>query len=199
MVYPAKLTPEGIMNRALELLETQGPDALNMRTLAEGLGVRASSLYRHYPDRAALLSAVEEQTTLDLHAVMARAGEQHTTPVPRLRATGIAYLAYAVAHPHLYALLLAPRPPTPATPGPGKDLWNLVLRLVGEVSGDPDDTARTVALWSYLHGFALVTLSGLLGLSGDQGGFLVGLEALIDGFGNAKTGAGTSVPASAST
>ena len=186
------------MHRALELLETQGPDALNMRTLAEGLGVRASSLYRHYPDRAALLSAVEEQSTLDLHAVMGQAGERHTTPAARLRAAGDAYLAYAIAHPHLYALLLAPRPPAVATPGPGKDLWNLVLRLVGAVSGDPDDTARTVAFWAYLHGFSLLQLSGQLDLSGDQGGFPVGLEALIDGFGKAKKGAGTSVPASTS-
>ena len=69
------------------------------------------------------------------------------------------------------------------------------LRLVGEVSGHPDDTPRTVALWAYLHGFALLTLSGQLGLSGDQGGFQIGLEALIRGFGTARNGAETSVPA----
>ncbi|MGY2894385.1 TetR/AcrR family transcriptional regulator [Deinococcus sp. UYEF24] len=182
MAYPSKLTPESILHAALPLLETEGADALNMRTLAGRLGVQASSLYRHYPDRAALLSSLEEYATLELHTAMERATEKQASPADRLKAAGHSYLTYAVAHPHLYALLLAPRPPAHAGPGPSKDLWNLVLRLVGEVSGDPDDTARTVALWAYLHGSALINLSGLLGLSGDLGGFQIGLEALIAGF-----------------
>lgn len=195
MAYPSKLTPERILQAALPLLETDGPDALNMRTLAARLGVQASSLYRHYPDRAALLTAIEEHSTLALHGAMTLASERAAAPETRLTAAALAYLSYATAHPHLYALLLAPRPTAAATPGPGKDLWNLVLRLVGEVSGHPDDTPRTVALWAYLHGFALLTLSGQLGLSGDQGGFQIGLEALIRGFGTARNGAETSVPA----
>ena len=195
MAYPSKITPQSILGVALTLLEADGPDALNMRAVASRLNVQASSLYRHYPDRAALLSAIEAQATLALHAAMSEAGERMTTPQARLSAAGHAYLTYATSHPHLYALLLAPRPPAASTLGPGKNLWNLVLGLVGEVSGDPDDTPRTVALWAYLHGFALMSLSGLLGLSGDQGGFQVGLETLIAGFGTAEGGAGSHVPA----
>ncbi|ULH14001.1 TetR/AcrR family transcriptional regulator (plasmid) [Deinococcus sp. KNUC1210] len=186
MAYPSKLTPKSILHAALPLVESDGADTLNMRTLAVRLGVQASSLYRHYPDRAALLLAIEEQTTLALHTVMANATEGVKHPAARLSAAAQAYLTYATEHPHLYALLLAPRPPTVATPGSGKNLWNLVLQLVGDVSGNPDDTARTVVLWAYLHGFALLTLSGLLGLSGDQGGFQVGVDTLINGFEAAK-------------
>ena len=187
MAYPSKLTPEGILEAALPLLETGGPDALNMRTLAGLLGVQASSLYRHYPDRAALLAAIETQATLELHAAMTRAADGPHLAAAQLTAGACAYLAYALAHPHLYGLLLAPRPATVAAPGPARDLWQLVLRLVGGVSGDPDDTARTVALWAYLHGSALLRLSGQLGLSGDRGGFQVGLAALIEGFAAART------------
>jgi AcrR family transcriptional regulator len=186
MAYPSKLTPESILGAALPLLEQGGPDDLNMRTLAARLGVRASSLYRHYPDRAALLTAIEEHTTLELHQALTLASGQETTPETRLKAAALAYLTYSLTHPHLYALLLAPCPPGVATSGPGKDLWNVVLRLVGEVSGDPDDTARTVALWAYLHGSALLTLSGQLGLSGDRGGFQLGLDTLVKGFSAAK-------------
>jgi AcrR family transcriptional regulator len=195
MAYPSKLTPESILGAALPLLEQDGQGALNMRTLAARLGVQASSLYRHYPDRAALLAAIEDNTTLALHTIMLQAAERATAPEARLKTAALAYLGYATAHPHLYALLLAPRPPAPAKPGPGKNLWNLVLQQVGEVSGDPDDTARTVALWAYLHGSALLTLSGQLGLSGDQGGFQLGLETLVEGFAAARKGAGTSAPA----
>lgn len=193
MAYPSKLTPERILQAALPLLESGGPEALNMRLLAAQLGVQASSLYRHYPDRTALLAAVEDHTTVALHRAMLQAGGRATTPGARLEAAAHAYLAFAAAHPHLYALLLAPRLPAAATPGAGKDLWNLVLRLVGEVSGDTDDTARTVALWAYLHGSALMTLNGLLGLSGDRGGFQLGLQTLVGGFAAAKRGPEASV------
>lgn len=49
MPYPAKLTAEGILAAALTLFQSGGPEALSMRLLAERLGVRPSSLYRHYP------------------------------------------------------------------------------------------------------------------------------------------------------
>lgn len=189
MVYPSKLTPEGILHAAIPIVESEGLSALNMRSLAVRLAVQASSLYRHYPDRAALLTALEEHTTMALQRAMEEATRRADDPATRLAASATAYLSYAVAHPHRYALMLAPHPPAATMSGPGKNLRNLVLRLVGEVSGTPDDTAGTVALRAYLHGFALLTLSGKLGLSGDQGGFQVGLHTLIEGFASAAPGA----------
>lgn len=41
---------------ALELLDRTGLDGLTMRHLATALGVRAPSLYHHFPDKAALLA-----------------------------------------------------------------------------------------------------------------------------------------------
>jgi AcrR family transcriptional regulator len=40
------------------LLEEEGPEALTMRRLAERLGIRAPSLYKHLPDKAALEAAI---------------------------------------------------------------------------------------------------------------------------------------------
>lgn len=181
MPYPAKLTPEKILQAALELSELGGPDALSMRPLAQRLNVRPSSLYRYYPDRAALLGALEAHTTRELHDSI-RQATQGKAPTAAFEAAASAYLDYARAHPHLYALLLSPRAPYSAEPGPGKDLWNEVLALVGAVTGNPDDTAATVAFWAFLHGFTLLERSGQFGLSGPQGGFERGLRALISGF-----------------
>ncbi|WP_246580700.1 TetR/AcrR family transcriptional regulator [Deinococcus aestuarii] len=180
MVYPAKLSPEAILQTALDLLEGGGEGGLNMRSLAERLGVRPSSLYRHYPDRAALVAALEDHAALGLHERL-REAAQSRRPGEALRAAAHAYLDYSRTHPHLYGLLLAPRPPAPAGPGPGKDLWNLVLRLVGAVTGDADDTAAAVAYWAFLHGYVQLERSGGFGLSGPRGGFERGLEALIRG------------------
>src|SRR4029453_13547788 len=40
------------------LLEQEGPEALTMRRLAERVGIRAPSLYKHLPDKAALEAAI---------------------------------------------------------------------------------------------------------------------------------------------
>jgi AcrR family transcriptional regulator len=55
-----ELTPRAreIVAAARELLEEEGPDALSMRRLAERLGIRAPSLYKHLPDKAALEAAI---------------------------------------------------------------------------------------------------------------------------------------------
>ncbi|WP_288432630.1 TetR/AcrR family transcriptional regulator [uncultured Deinococcus sp.] len=179
MPYPAKLTPDAIATQARVLLEGGGPEALNMRPLADALGVRPSSLYRHYADRAALLSALTEIAARELRAAMAGAAAG-LDPQAGLLAMAGAYHAYARAHPHLYALLLDPaRPYAPA--GPLKDLWNTVLEQVSAVTGRPDDTGATVAVWAFLHGHTLLFLGGQFGPSGDQGGFRRGLEALVCG------------------
>lgn len=182
MPYPAKLTAEKILETALGLFEAGGSDALSMRPLADALGVRPSSLYRYYPERATLLSALEAHATTGLHDALRRAAHGKT-PGAALSAAAHSYLDYARAHPHLYALLLGPRAPYTAEPGPGKELWNEVLAIVGVVTGNPDDTAATVAFWAFLHGFALLELSGQFGVSGPKGGFERGLEALVSGFG----------------
>jgi len=180
MPYPAKLNAEKILETALALFEGGGPDALAMRPLADALGVRPSSLYRYYPERGALLGALEAHAILALHAAL-RDATRDQTPEDAFIAAAHSYLSYAREHPHLYSLLLAPKAPHTAAPGPGKDLWNEVLRIVGAVTGDPDDTAAAVAFWAYLHGFALLGRSGQFGLSGPRGGFERGLQALISG------------------
>ncbi|SMB94778.1 TetR/AcrR family transcriptional regulator [Deinococcus hopiensis] len=189
MVYPSKLSPEAILQAAERLLRGGGEEGLSMRALAEALGVRASSLYRHYPDRAALLLALEDGAVLALHREMAAAAEG-LFPGEAVLAAGHAYLNYARAQPHLYGLLLAHRPPAVAGPGAGKALWNHVLHLVGAVTGHPDDTAAAVAFWAYLHGFALLERSGQFGLSGPRGGFERGLEALVRGLATEQKGGG---------
>lgn len=180
MPYPAKLTAAQIIETARTMLERGGPEGLSVRGLAERLKVRPSSLYRYFPERDALLGALEAHAVRDLHAVI-RSATEGKAPEAAFVAAATGYLDYAREHPHLYALLLAPKAPYTAEPGPGKDLWNEVLRLVGALTGDPDDTAAAVAFWAFLHGYALLEGSGQFGLSGPRGGLERGLDALRRG------------------
>jgi TetR/AcrR family transcriptional regulator, tetracycline repressor protein len=54
------LTRERIVVEAKTLLNEEGLDALNVRNLAGRLGIQAPSLYWHFPDKAALMSALLE-------------------------------------------------------------------------------------------------------------------------------------------
>ncbi len=56
-----KLNRDIIVDEALALLCEIGLDGISLRRLAERLGVRAPSLYWHFPDKNALLCAMTEQ------------------------------------------------------------------------------------------------------------------------------------------
>ncbi|GHF29934.1 AcrR family transcriptional regulator [Deinococcus metalli] len=182
MPYPSKLTPETIEEVAWTLFQAGGPDALSMRSLADALGVRAGSLYRHVDSRDALLHALAQRAARDLQAELVRAAEGHL-PRNALQAAAGAYLHYARTHPHAYALLLVPDAHGPANglaTDAGKALWNTLLGLVGALSGDLDDTDHAVAVWTFLHGAASLDRAGIYGGSGPRGGIDLGVNAILD-------------------
>lgn len=73
-----RITPELIAAEAIELLHTEGLDGISLRRLAAQLGVKAPSLYWHFPDKAALLRAVMERMFLEcVEAVPQRRRWQH--------------------------------------------------------------------------------------------------------------------------
>jgi AcrR family transcriptional regulator len=183
MPFPAKTDPESILNAALEMLEQDGPDALSMRNLATALEMKAPSLYRHYPDKAALETALKMRGAQLMQAALEKAS-LNQEPIEAMRKTAQVSLKFARAHPYLYDLMNAPGG-TPSL-GAAKDLWNTILNIVDKVTGKPDDTAASVAFWAYLHGFCSLERTGMFGASGAKGGFEIGLEALITGFSSHK-------------
>jgi AcrR family transcriptional regulator len=55
---------------AIEILETEGIDALSLHKLAEKLGVRAPLLYRHVGSKTDLLLAINRLTLRQLVETM---------------------------------------------------------------------------------------------------------------------------------
>src|SRR3546814_20667237 len=86
-----------------------------MRRLAEEIGIKAPSLCKHLPDKAALEAALVEEALAEvgaaLHASLDDAGT--LAPVDALLGT---YRAYGTAHQHLYRLATAGTFPRPALP-----------------------------------------------------------------------------------
>jgi AcrR family transcriptional regulator len=174
MPFPSKTTPEAIVQTAIELLEEHGLEALSTRTLAQACGIKAPSLYRYFPDRNSLLHAVASVAAQDLNQQLLGLDLE---PKAALHRAATLYLGFAKQHPALYGLLMQPQP----SQGAPKALWNSFLGLVGGLTGNPDDTANTVAFWAFLHGYAALERQGAFGASGAQGALQIGLETWILG------------------
>ncbi len=149
-----RLSPRArqIADVAREILEESGPTALTMRTLADRLGIKAPSLYKHFPDK----HAVEVELTAQLLEESAAALETAEASAPgSLSALAQAYRSYAVAHPHLYCLATErPLPRDLLPPGLEDRAAAPLMRACG---GDVD-LAR--ATWAFAHGMVILEIHG---------------------------------------
>jgi AcrR family transcriptional regulator len=165
------LTPRAreIVAAARELLEAEGPEGLSMRRLAERIGIRAPSIYKHLPDKqaleAALISAGFEEWT---------AAVDDDDPMAMARA----YREYALAHPHLYRLM-TDRPLDRERLAPG--LEDRAAAPVVRAAGG--DAARARALWAFAHGMAILELNGRFPPGADlDAAWAAGIAALTLGY-----------------
>jgi AcrR family transcriptional regulator len=149
----AELTRE-IAEAARRHLATQGAAALSLRAVARELGMASSAVYRYFPSRDDLLTAL----IIDAYDAIGAAAEEVESAVVdrtdlrgRWRATCRGAREWAVAHPHEYALVYGSPVPGYAAPeatvGPAARVGELLCRVVadgvaaGTIDADPDDAA----------------------------------------------------------
>jgi AcrR family transcriptional regulator len=133
------------------VLESDGPGALTMRRLADELGIRAPSLYKHFSGKAAVELALIVDAMFDIGDISHRAIHEPGVERP-LMSLLTAYRQYCVAHPNLYRLATGGRIPRENLP-PGLEEW----------AGNPwfvvtGDSSVAQALWSFAHGMVILEL-----------------------------------------
>jgi AcrR family transcriptional regulator len=149
------LTPRqrDILATARRILEAEGPDALTMRRLADEIGIKAPSLYKHVADKAALEALLMEIGFTEM-AEQFEAIPAGISADERIAQLAVAYRRFANAHPHLYRLLtVGPLPRARLRPG----IEARAAQPVVNATGDPD---RARALWAFAHGMAILELDG---------------------------------------
>jgi AcrR family transcriptional regulator len=168
---------EQIVAVALDILETEGPDALTMRHLAGRLGIQAPSLYKH-------VASKEDLQTLLIAEALRRSGEAAHEAVDGLpprsgrlragRALASAYRAWALAHPHLYRLVTEGVLPRDRLPE-GLEAW--AAEPVVRVAGSQD---RARAAWAFAHGMTILELDGRFPPAADlDAAWEVGVASLL--------------------
>ncbi|WP_334135203.1 TetR/AcrR family transcriptional regulator [Tepidimonas sp.] len=119
---PAK--DRAIWAAARALLRVGGPSALTMDRVARGAGVSKATLYRRYPNRAALLEAVVEQRTQHLwRTLRVPPDEAWTEWRPRLQGFVEALLALLCGREYRQFIRALAGLPQPA--GDVQRLWRL--------------------------------------------------------------------------
>jgi AcrR family transcriptional regulator len=171
---PRKRSPRGegerlraeLLDATAQLLHDTGdPDAVSIRAVALAVGVTPPSVYRHFPDKLALLTAAAQRTFTEFRRGMLEAAGNEADPLARLHAQGAYYLAFARQHPGHYSLLFgAGRAQLPslgdATGPDGDEGLNLFADLVASVTAvieargchDLEPVATSVVIWTALHG-----------------------------------------------
>jgi AcrR family transcriptional regulator len=193
-----------LLEHAVELARTGGPEAVVLRDVQRMAGVSNSAAYRHYADRDALLAAVTEYAETRLADAMvarmnevANRGPKAKRALGRLRATGQGYIDFALAEPGLFRTAFA-RPGAargghtrqaerPGTLIKSRHPFQILiccideLVAVGVLSADRRDGLDEAA-WAAVHGLSTLFLDGPLSEADADRKQLI-TDRLLDGIG----------------
>ncbi len=178
----AGLTPASVTEAGAALADEIGLDHLSMRLLAERLGVKTPSLYKHVTNLADLthriaVQAMTEVSDATRDATQGRAGSEALTAAAQAMRT------YVKSHPGRYAAANAARPT-----GPDDPLAPAVNRLLASLSAalrgyrlDPSQEIHALRmLRSMMHGFATLEVAGGFQLDTDVDESFTWMTDLID-------------------
>ncbi|WP_439817308.1 TetR/AcrR family transcriptional regulator [Zavarzinia sp. CC-PAN008] len=165
-----------LVDAGLKALETTALEDLSLRQVARAVGVSATAVYRHFPDKRALLGALAGEAAERLGQAQQAAAATAPDQATRFAATGRAYVRFALANPSLFRLLYAVKgqdhcaapsdgPPPPPSGAFGENTAANLLRAFATAftDGSPEEVMRLqVQAWSVVHGLAMLMLDGQL-------------------------------------
>ncbi len=155
-----QITRPLILQTALTIVDRDGVDGLSMRRLSDALGRDPTVVYRHVPNKAALLDGVAE-------IVLAQLAVDTGDPdwAGQLRIVAHNFRQLALAHPNVVALLVTRPMSTPLGQRPPGTLRHLedVLTLLTSAGFTGEDALHIYrVLFAFLHGHVLTELQELV-------------------------------------
>jgi AcrR family transcriptional regulator len=161
-----------LVEAGAELARTSGPGGVVLREVARRTGVSHNAAYRHFADRDELLSEIASVANEQLEqAMLRRLAEVDETDGAeraraRLRATGRAYVEFALAEPGLFNVAFCPTEaadPSPDEAAPYLLLGQVLDELVDSGALSPEARpGADVVCWSAVHGLSVLLLDGPL-------------------------------------
>jgi AcrR family transcriptional regulator len=123
-----------IAEKALELIDSDGLEALSMRRLGAALGVEAMTLYHHFHNKAELLDGVLELLVEEMEVGLV----ENDPPLQRLRRLFENVRQIAIRHPSAYVLVPTRRFRTL----PALQFYERLLQIFRDAGFDAEASAR---------------------------------------------------------
>ena len=142
------------------LADGDGTD-LGLRAIARDVGVSATALYRHFPDKEALLDALADEGLRRLGALQSQAWLKAGGGRAGFLATGIAYVRFAHDEPAVFRLSFTRQMSERCEPGAdgGEVGYNLLRAGVAQTMPYLDNPeVAALHAWSLVHGLAMLVL-----------------------------------------
>lgn len=186
---PAKSdTRTRVLEAALRLLDTEGPEALQVRKIAAEVGSSTMTVYTHFGSMVDLRTAVIQEGLLRFAAALEQVG-QTEDPIADLFAQGAAYRRFGLDNPHLYRMMFGVSTPksnqqnfrdltqgdSPSALPEGSTAFGILANLAGRAAEAgrvtvPDPVAFAAQIWSAIHGYVLLEMAGFFGTEGNGTG-----------------------------
>jgi AcrR family transcriptional regulator len=163
---------QAMIEGALKLVAEHGPDGVSVREAARRAGVSPGAPFRHFADKSELMAAVASDGMQRLLASMMQATtEAGDDPADRLRAMGVAFVRFAVAHPSHFRVMHVPELSMGALRDAARSSRAQMKSLVeeGQRQGtlvDCDPEIATLASYALVYGVARMFVDGLFSAQG---------------------------------
>lgn len=158
-----------VLEKAAEVIESQGPYGFSLRSLAADLGVSHTAPRHHFGSREGVLNALAVEGFQELAESLRGARAEGGT----LLDAGVAYVRFAVDRPGHFQVMFAPRllaeddaELATARGAAFAELTGGVDTLEERGIAVEDSAAAVVAGWAIVHGIATLALNGNLDTSG---------------------------------
>jgi AcrR family transcriptional regulator len=180
MPTPAKTSADELVAIGIALATEGGVDAVTIASVAKEAGIKGPSLYKHFADREALLTAIESTLLGELEATLRKA--RGRTPRQRIIAIAHAYRAFAKSAPRRYGMLYRKSAAGNAALG---EVYRASSRpLFDEIDAAGVPPARTLNLArnlvAFMHGFVSMEIAHAFRLGGSlDEAFAAGLDTIL--------------------
>jgi AcrR family transcriptional regulator len=164
---------EALLKAAETVLERDGLQGLTLRAVAREAGVSHAAPTHHFGDLTGLISELAAIGFGQFNAAMRAAGATAALPLEKALAHAKAYVAYARAHPGMYAVMFRTERLDMTRPALHEAAHAAFAGLAGSIGASRhehisedalslDQAAAIARAWSQVHGFTMLLLDGRL-------------------------------------
>lgn len=149
-----------------EALKEKDSDEFSLRAISRKVGVSATSVYRHFPDKQAFAEALCKEGSQMLALAQRKAMASTTGGQEGVDASGLAYVRFAVDNPRLFRLMSTSNDSESGLGGAEDPAMQELMYNLSTFM--PDSTSaqqmrnRALHAWAVVHGISMLVLEGRL-------------------------------------